>query len=674
MASPPIATKASTENYPFVCFETITNSAKFTCYAGDQGSIVEYDESTKRAKVQIPRRGERGWVKITNLHIGRRRKYGDVTIDTGFSPQVTASLHTEGIASYDFPITGLLFPLFSAIVDHQGSLTWLPTWSRTVLPTRMAALGLARRIANGVDRAGLTNGYDPNKRWTWREFFSHGRNITPQTNGTGLYGRYYSKFRLGKPLSGSQARVYIGKTSEKFGRRYLEHCNATERPENKDHHTGHYIIARQASQTDSIVEAFLDNMSESEIACAEQAFILLKRTYRPELINWTPQIAPAAGPLAEQVGHAVAEVISNLEDKEPATQLTQLAESLWMKLGWGKHLDTSGGCNKQSPLATVADHEKLLWTLMEYPDRWVYHRSAYKGFSQADRHVLFSKKRILTHDNKLTNYTISRSDGHPLPPKGASIYFSVEIMKRGRHALAFSRLPDLGIWSNWDEANEVALRIRWRDGNQWYSFYLQQPEDKIGLIDATEPGSVGVYMNMVNLRHYLERKTFANPLPWATKWGIARVKQIHYDFLSQTVQLIDPPAPSPAVVPTPVRMEAKLRADYQALGIINYGRLKTDPSIDFRALRGSRSKLCDVCYITQHRRELHPEGYGSNVGAPCVTEGGNQSCTYCYSWGHKCTFSNLNKQKALALSWHPPRPNVAVKIADPGFEKGTLAS
>ena len=423
MASSPIASKANTEGYPFVCVETITNSAEFTCYAGDQGSIVEYDESTKRAKVQIPRRGERGWVKITHLHVGRSRKYGDVTVDTGFSPQITASPHNEGIASDDF--------------------------------------------------------------------------------------------------------------------------------------------------------------------------------------------------------------------------------------------------------------ESILWTMMEYPDRWVYYRSPYQASPGAGVNVLFTKD-VLTHDNKETVFEIRRGGDHPLPPTGASIHFSVEIMKSGRHSLAFSRLPDLGIWDNWSDANKIALHTRWKEGDQWYSFYLQHDQDYLRVQDPTELGSIGVYMDMINFRNYLERKTFTTPLPWATVWGIARVKQIHYDFLNQTIRLIDPPTPSPPIVPTPIRMEVKLRADYEALGIINYGKLKTDPSIDFHALNRPRAKICDICYILSTRHEYHPEGYNGpgdhSAAGPCITEGGNQSCTHCHSWGHKCTFSNLDKQKALALSWYPPRPHVAKKIADPGFRTGTLAS
>jgi hypothetical protein len=85
----------------------------------------------------------------------------------------------------------------------------------------------------------------------------------------------------------------------------------------------------------------------------------------------------------------------------------------------------------------------------------------------------------------------------------------VEIMKNGLHWLGYSRLPDAGVWDNWADADQAAVRAQWFENGKTHCDHLQHGKDKVDPQLTKHLCSTRVYTDTLALRYYYERKTMA---------------------------------------------------------------------------------------------------------------------------------------------------------------------
>ena len=578
---------------------------------------------------------------------------------------------------------------------------------KSMLSTRIACLQYALKIAAGVPN-GHIRLYDPAQKGHIGDFVNYGLPITKNTQGSGVYGHVYRNFKETGFMAGQKPRTRVGKTSRPFGSRHTEHEKARTDENNGEYNMWHYKIARQARERHCFVLVHLPgDTSQNELSIAEQDLMLILRAYRPEALTWVPAVA--AKKTVKAKGDEVRAknfLLTSAEAMEAATQLDQIAQGVFEQVGWTTDLGISGGCNWDSPMASGSEYDKLLWIIVEHRDRCVYYRTPTRLWNNAGMKVMFQKfvkKAANATKLKLDHrwWQIMRSPDFPAPAMGEMINCSVEIMKQGRHPHAYCRMPDYGLYTNLQDALGVAFRICWPDpddAESMLAIYLEEAQDGSKLDDKNSPATNSVWGDMAMLRYFLEQLTVMSLESWMEGWGLARVKEMKFDHLTQTLELVERMRPANLFVP--IRTDAaEVKRQFEAHGLKNYGKLKTDfkpeelaklaqPNVDPKTRARDD---CDCCYAARRRHFLHPQprrvqgANGKPERAPrfgggflkglqskfteCNLSPDGSTCEVCFFWGCKCTFSDwdtIERNKHL-LYYYPPSKHDVDTINDPDF-------
>ncbi len=129
-------------------------------------------------------------------------------------------------------------------------------------------------------------------------------------------------------------------------------------------------------------------------------------------------------------------------------------------------------------------------------------------------------------------------------------------------------------------ANQLALSFEWQDSNGWKKLYVQSREVSDfapgpGIASLHEPGALWTYVTAQGLIRFLHQVKVYQPLAWYRNLGIARLKEIIHDHLSQTINVEDATPPDREVIkPTMINAQA-IGNQLRALGAqrVNGARL-----------------------------------------------------------------------------------------------------
>jgi hypothetical protein len=150
------------------------------------------------------------------------------------------------------------------------------------------------------------------------------------------------------------------------------------------------------------------------------------------------------------------------------------------------------------------------------------------------------KESVISIGFSLTDNTESSE----LPLYGTPYQLVFEVRKDGTpHPHAWAKLPAIGGYENWGQANSWVVRIGWQDppnSGKWRFKYLQAV--KIWrLIDESIPGSLSTYPKSIAFLQWLTGSKPNHNHPWIPRIpGAARVLQAKYDFMSQSIEFEEP--------------------------------------------------------------------------------------------------------------------------------------
>lgn len=354
--------------------------------------------------------------------------------------------------------------------------------------------------------------------------------------------------------------MYTGSTNS-FERRMKEHVDATNNSKNQSYNSSHYEVARHArasGNTASIILCRLDWMkSEGHKAfrdVVEQAFISAFGCFSDRVLRF--ETDPADD---EYVELDVAASFSNrIFNKIIANSLDVCAAAAQTMPRWpggcsrvGQNaFGASRGVNIVSPLYTFHDNrdEKMVWTRLELDlpgfgkitnyRRGTAVRAIIREKSTVTQLLLFGIRGL---DDNSSVYCYGNPGDEDCPPEGAELQVVFEVAPDGKeHPLSYARVPAIGPFRDWSQANRLALRIEWKDNEgKWHYKYFQRRkimELKEGLNNPT-PGALNGYCVATGLlRCFQKQHRLTNNRPDHYNLGLARVIPLTFNDWTQTLR------------------------------------------------------------------------------------------------------------------------------------------
>ncbi|KAK4502371.1 hypothetical protein PRZ48_005796 [Zasmidium cellare] len=670
---------------------------------GEVGYILDCDKKAVVNKVpyieiRIPRRHPNQqdfWIPADSLEYNKDTKWGDIKIHGHISRPKVEMDNQSVLQQDDLPITRLAYKVCSSIMLGTHTDHILPKELYDELASREVVLEHARKLGKAVERAGISNAFAKGQPWSINDFRSRARDSTNSTD-SGVYMAIYSDFKKGEKLHGEKPRNYIGKTDQTFSHRWTQHRQETAKVEQGLESQGHYRIAAQAKRRHCVVLAIADeSWTKHDFSFAEQMLILILRAYRPEVVDLQHAVSGEDIAVAAGAGESLSALAVTLDDRFVASELTAIAERVFSTIGWGGHLETSGGCNWKSPfLAFGDDNEPTLWVKVDAGDRWCYFRKPKKprlDYTSAGRK--FGQRQYFNLTGANYHSRFEESAQNPGPDQNTNTYISIEIMKVGRHRESLTRLPDIGGPSNWDQANQVAVRVQWQDPKRgWLTKYIQFSSNQV-MGDTQEAGALSSWATATAIRNKMERRVFARgkydpPVPkYWQDYFVGRVLEIRYDAFEQAFVIKNAP-PSPNPIPFPTINDSDVRKKMEDLGLQRYGLAlpDADTAREWGFKRGPNARtFCDTVAILRDEGFLNAARKFADTGR----EPEEGQCEVCFRFGRRCTFTHdtailkqhtNNAKIRLALIHYPvaklsdaPGEDGRIgEIKDPGFTSRNL--
>ncbi|GIZ46042.1 hypothetical protein CKM354_000918300 [Cercospora kikuchii] len=246
----------------------------------------------------------------------------------------------------------------------------------------------------------------------------------------------------------------------------------------------------------------------------------------------------------------------------------------------------------------------------------------------------------------LTNFYLPKGVG---PPVGTNIHVIIEIRLDGQpHEISHGLQATTGPMSDFDEACGVGLRIEWKDPqSQWMQEYVQMRQQYNRHDTGKPPGRTQGYLRSTGFRAMLlqEHRGLHHLFPWISDYGIAKVKKITIEHLTQTIksELL---ATTGNARPTPLyyQDERAQAQTMQALGA-QQTALSSQPNYppvgaNFR--NSTRKVKCDWCHYSQV--------IAGRAEKDCVKVDGKSICGNCTKQGRPCHYTNattMNASRAL---------------------------
>jgi hypothetical protein len=478
---------------------------------------------------------------------------------------------------------------------------------------------------------------------------------------------------------------YGGKTgaSGGFAARGQQHKYNTT----ADTKSNHYKAAHGADRVMAAI-CYVPDSDETR-QYVEQTIVSLLELYLTSVLQYQPTLVPKDMDVLE----AETDVAKWSQDHEQAHMLSNLAMDSFVKSGWpgGCSRDSygcdGGGLNWKSPIAEGSQCEQIIYTVVRNPRGNIdlYHRPAVR-ITQGTSRTSDSKKISLLQEDQYIKVKGGYGKFHPVigaegPPDGTWVNPVFEVMRDGTpHPKSWTRLPDVGAWDGffWNFSRSWALRIDWRQGSQWRSFYIQANRVLMPRRGQSDVASHNAFAQGIAVANFLTRRWMVTnsqmPL-WFYDYGVVRLKEQRFDWLKQTythrdeVRLVD--------IGTPKQRSLQdIGTQLQALGLKvgNWQQWDHSPGVE--------RVCCDCCYVTHIRkREFNATtgiamdtlllNHSQQSFRSCARTAGSNQCTPCYNRGLPCswTFSlrtaQLNDPRVKAFRPMDSAPGAVLDTAEP---------
>jgi hypothetical protein len=213
------------------------------------------------------------------------------------------------------------------------------------------------------------------------------------------------------------------------------------------------------------------------------------------------------------------------------------------------------------------------------------------------------------------------ADGIDYPAPGSNMQIVIEARLDGKaHENSWARLPQVGIFKNWGQANSFAVRVEWEteEGSCiWRYRYVQCTKYLHTMVEQNVPGSLLRYAKGIAIVHWI----FGVPPDWDAAWiekpaGCMRVLQAERNFMTQSVRFVKPTKPYNALS-FARNPGSNIALQMEQLNVVQRQE-------DCKLKGNSRRINCDLCIFLA----------GAVQGTSCTREGKDgRICTMCREWG-----------------------------------------
>jgi hypothetical protein len=180
----------------------------------------------------------------------------------------------------------------------------------------------------------------------------------------------------------------------------------------------------------------------------------------------------------------------------------------------------------------------------------------------------------------------------------APVQLVIEVNMNGSaHEHSWARLPKVGRFENWDQANSFAVRLEWehpQGSGNWRFRYIQSGTSHT-LVDANIAGSLKRYAQATIFLHCIFNVERNFSFSWwdQTPTSNARVVQVSYDYVTQAIHFGHQTKPPRMMAPTPLSTSS-IKSKMMQLGLDGKREdMPTGPNQNHQATRIRR----DFCVL-----------------------------------------------------------------------------
>lgn len=526
----------------------------FNVLKGDYGVVTKLSEQGgdwNVVKVMSRDIGE-GTLPADAMEVGQR--FGEWKVSNRIRPVAEPKLAPPGFGGalpwHDLRlhISGLL----TAIYEQRHLVDWKTHDLIKLIATDADRKQLAVDIYTGIQRASpqlivlLREAMSTGRTPTWKNIVGSCKVISAQDKYPGAYLRLYEDFKPGR-FQGHKEYPYWGQSVDPFSR-MSDHDKKAYDAKSRAFNSMHYQICRAARKIRCVLvyEETAHNrkaLSRRQLALrldlVEEVFVLMFRGTRRDILAWVP----ASG----SQGQAEARSARVTQASHNGNALTKIAATSFEKTGWIGQGD--GGFGEQNGLnvcqpigseSSFSGHERVQWTRIELPDRFIFRRSKTKVSRYGDQCSMFlfqsyevkidDSGKEQPHGRECVMY-FDNSEGSK-PATDTKIWVQVEIMKRGRHEVPYAGLGLAGGWDNWPQIFGMGIQIFWNEGkDDWRSRYVRTRTPQV----REGQGNIAGYLKITALRQHLMREEIQSPPSIFFRPKPADVIDLRYNFLQQTI-------------------------------------------------------------------------------------------------------------------------------------------
>jgi hypothetical protein len=562
-------------------------------------------------------------------------------------------------------------------ITLSGNMSWLPRDFFTAVGQNGERIhSVTRTIIHGLHTAGMLEGVMNKPHFTIQDMLARCTPITRATAGNWTScGLIYFVHYV---LPDNSAYLYIGKTRNLVSR--LETYRRSEINTKDPSYNGlHAKTRRNAIKKTMAPLCILPSMEDYKKlqGIVEQVFTSLLGTYRRDLIGFADKVNMLDRFVDDESSSARK---GRMTDIEHCKVFMAITEKAFAKTGFECGVTWPGfgvsqGMNWQSPLPEWGnkwDCEPTIWLRADsfavdsadgntFPianirrskrmlTHWIDKGSKPRGDTWY-RAVWFANSyhgpaaMYVTLDSNQVCKSRDHIDDKLYPPEGATTWISWETrLDWGVHERAWSRLPDIAPYNDWDRARSWALKVEWKDKSGADRVRYMQSTRSLTTRKDDEGSIIGLSTYEIGLAisHYLFNDERRSNRPWVNKIdGYLEVRRLDMDCLTWTTSFKDQQKVHSGPYPPP---NGNLRSD--AVILINMKEQCRDilvidedgscTSLAAFGVKGARRKKCDTCYMVN-----------ADLGE-CTKEDGNVVCTHCRAMFNRpaCTWTRGISNKA----------------------------
>lgn len=572
--------------------------------------------------------GKKGWIDSHILDIGSVRRIGEpLVLNTGDPevPNVRApTVPGEGQLLYR-TILGLL----NSYYENIERLPTYPVYLERRLGTLERRQDFAKRMLKGFgnvsqDLVNLLNTGDFS--------ISDIPELCPDGSEDSRTGIYL--ILAAEHIDLRPPELYTGSTAVSFEKRMEQHDNARQRTNPKGFHYRSAVSAKVYRMMPVCILTDLDP-EHQDLKMAEQVCLDLFETTCDTVLNLksfdsepatTEEVSDQ--PVEKANGELIDRVTKYIIAKEEANILQGLAQQVFAYTGWPggvrrslsvglQPFGASGGLNWTMPL-TEMRYCRTTWTMTQVPGKFAnFRRTNGRVCKRKGSRQVWNKewrKGTTGSTSVHSSFYLAENEEGPEFNTPIDVIFEVRLDDQP-HPISWARAPTVGCWSDWLDACKVAMRIEWlapkestngegqEPGEQaemeWKFRYVQVVTTYNALLEEAPAGATHGYALGKALHAFLtqEYRTPDEEFPWLVNFGIARVKEVYVDHLTQEIRTKDVHAPHPPEVPLAKKSYNELAQELELLGAETVASAEDDkfPPVKFKAA-GPPRKSCDHCH------------------------------------------------------------------------------